>query len=109
MAIHMGIDIDAFRVRAKVAWVSELGGWTIDATDGEGCPLLEPDGGCAVHPVKPAQCRAFPFWPEMLDNACVWEESKSFCEGLDAPDGHLFSKEEIEDIRQLMEANDEDQ
>lgn len=108
MATHLGLDIDAFRARAQVRWITDLGGWTIDTTDGKGCPLLEGDGGCLVHPVKPAQCRAFPFWPEMLDDACVWEESKAYCEGLDAPDGRLFTKEEIEAMRALMEANDED-
>ncbi|HSS97523.1 MAG TPA: YkgJ family cysteine cluster protein, partial [Terriglobales bacterium] len=31
------------------------------------CPFLEAEG-CSVHPAKPTQCRAFPFWPEILEN-----------------------------------------
>lgn len=108
MATHLDMDCDTFREHAQVRWITDLGGWTIDTTDGKGCPLLEPEGGCRVHPVKPAQCRAFPFWPEMLDDACVWEQSKSYCEGLDALEGRLYTRDEIGFMRNLMEANDDD-
>ncbi len=26
------------------------------------------DGGCAIHPAKPTQCRIFPFWPELVES-----------------------------------------
>ena len=29
------------------------------------CHFLE-EHGCALHPHKPAQCRLFPFWPELV-------------------------------------------
>src|ERR1700683_2930651 len=35
------------------------------------CHFLE-GGRCAIHPAKPLQCRAFPFWPELVESAREW-------------------------------------
>lgn len=43
--------------------------------------LLE--GGCAVHPVKPVQCRLYPFWPEFLEYRDLWVEEGKKCPGID--------------------------
>ena len=40
------------------------------------------DGGCAIHPVKPAQCRIFPFWPELVDDKREWQRTASWCPGI---------------------------
>lgn len=31
----------------------------------EGCPYLKKDGNCSIYPVRPQQCRLFPFWPNL--------------------------------------------
>jgi len=45
------------------------------------CPFLE-DGGCSIHPAKPTQCRAFPYWPELLGNAKEWAKTAKYCPGI---------------------------
>jgi uncharacterized protein len=39
--------------------------------------------GCGVHPVKPVQCRVYPFWPEYVEHRDLWEyEGKTKCPGI---------------------------
>jgi Fe-S-cluster containining protein len=45
------------------------------------CHFLR-DGGCAVHPAKPVQCRTFPFWPELVDDAVEWHKTGAYCPGI---------------------------
>jgi len=44
------------------------------------CEFLK-EGGCSVHPAKPLQCQAFPFWPELL-NKRAWEKTGKWCPGI---------------------------
>ena len=98
MAAHLQLDVDDFQKRYAVAWDEHAQSWRIDATDGDGCPLLD-GNDCRVHPVKPSQCRSFPFWSELLDDRDAWAEAKEYCPGMDAPDGRLFTAREIRKIR----------
>ena len=45
------------------------------------CPFLVA-GGCSVHAVKPLQCSAFPFWPELLARGNQRREAASYCPGM---------------------------
>jgi len=45
------------------------------------CPFLTGDG-CAIHPVKPTQCRAFPFWPELISSRQAWRSLARRCPGV---------------------------
>jgi Fe-S-cluster containining protein len=45
------------------------------------CHFLEP-GGCSIHPAKPTQCRAFPFWPELVGDSKAWREAAAHCPGI---------------------------
>ena len=38
--------------------------------------------GCALHPAKPTQCRAFPFWPEFAGSRREWNKLTSYCPGV---------------------------
>ena len=40
------------------------------------------DGGCSIHPVKPVQCRLFPFWPELVEDRAAWEAAGQACPGI---------------------------
>jgi Fe-S-cluster containining protein len=44
--------------------------------------LLE--NGCSIHPAKPTQCRAFPFWPELVENRAAWKDTAKYCPGIGA-------------------------
>jgi uncharacterized protein len=45
------------------------------------CPFLSPEG-CTVHPVKPIQCRTFPFWPELINDKKEWNKTAEWCPGI---------------------------
>jgi Fe-S-cluster containining protein len=45
------------------------------------CPFLEA-GGCSIHPVKPVQCRLFPYWPELVEDRKAWARTGKWCPGI---------------------------
>jgi uncharacterized protein len=45
------------------------------------CSFLT-EGGCSIHPVKPTQCRAFPFWPELVESRREWLKTARYCPGM---------------------------
>jgi uncharacterized protein len=97
IAAHLGEKIEQLIARLKM--VRENGRWMIDASDGNGCPLLKTDRTCSIHDVKPKQCATFPFWRDLLDDDQEWESAKAFCPGMDAPQGKIYSRGEILAIR----------
>jgi Fe-S-cluster containining protein len=46
------------------------------------CSFLK-EGGCSVHPAKPQQCAAFPFWPELVGNKKNWLKTRKYCPGIE--------------------------
>lgn len=40
------------------------------------------NGGCRIHPVKPVQCRVFPYWPELIEDRQAWEATAGYCPGI---------------------------
>jgi len=64
------------------------------------CIFLEKVDGrkrCRIYPVRPNQCRAWPFWSSNLTSRNSWNEATRRCEGVNR--GRLYSFEEIEKIR----------
>lgn len=57
------------------------------------CEFLErhPDGkaGCRIHPVRPVQCRTWPFWKSNLESPETWKMVGRGCPGVDR--GHLHA------------------
>ncbi len=48
---------------------------------GRQCHFLQ-DGGCMIHPVKPTQCRLYPFWPELIGSVSAWQGAGKHCPGI---------------------------
>lgn len=48
---------------------------------------------CRIYPVRPRQCRLFPFWRSMLEDKDEWDYYASKCPGMD--NGRMYTKEEI--------------
>jgi len=67
------------------------------------CPFLTAHG-CSVHSAKPTQCRTFPFWPELLDDAKEWRATAQWCPGMKS--GELVQIEharaQAEEMRQAF-------
>jgi Fe-S-cluster containining protein len=51
------------------------------------------EGKCSIHPVKPAQCRLYPFWFQNVRNEAAWEQTCAECPGIG--EGDWVSPEEI--------------
>jgi Fe-S-cluster containining protein len=50
---------------------------------------------CTIYPVRPTQCRTFPWWPENLESRQAWQEAARHCEGIN-DEAPLISAEEID-------------
>ncbi|MCH2210663.1 MAG: YkgJ family cysteine cluster protein [Fuerstiella sp.] len=50
---------------------------------------------CKVYPVRPGQCRTWPFWNSNIESRRKWNEVCDSCPG--AGTGQFFSLEEIEE------------
>lgn len=64
------------------------------------CAFLTDTGtgkGCAVYPVRPNQCRTWPFWDYNLDDPDDWNEAATGCPGINR--GKLYTFQEIEILR----------
>ena len=46
------------------------------------------DGRCSVYPVRPLQCRSYPFWPSVLENADSWNREAGHCPGINVGARH---------------------
>jgi uncharacterized protein len=49
--------------------------------------------GCRIYPVRPVQCRSFPFWFSNLRSEACWERVRRQCPGIGK--GRCFSRAEI--------------
>jgi Fe-S-cluster containining protein len=69
---------------------------------GARCQFLT-ETGCSIHPVKPVQCRAFPFWPELVESRREWLKAARYCPGMGR--GPLVQIETAQDrAREMREA-----
>jgi Fe-S-cluster containining protein len=51
------------------------------------------DSGCVIYPVRPHQCRTYPFWFENLRSVKKWKPVCKACQGIG--NGAFYSKEKI--------------
>lgn len=52
---------------------------------------------CIIYPVRPSQCRSWPFWPENLKSPDSWNTAAKKCPGINR--GRLNSLEKIKKIK----------
>ena len=75
----------------RVLWRLSL----IEHPNGD-CVFLTP-AGCRIYPLRPAQCKSFPFWDDLLRSPEAWQALKARCPGVGK--GKLCTLREIEEIR----------
>jgi Fe-S-cluster containining protein len=63
-----------------------------EKTNGD-CVFYDRHAGCTVYPVRPAQCRTWPFWESNLATQEDWEHTCKVCPG--SGQGELIPVEEI--------------
>jgi uncharacterized protein len=57
------------------------------------CVFWDRKAGCTIYPVRPPQCRTWPFWESHLTTPRAWEDLRKVCPG--AGNGELIPAEEI--------------
>ena len=57
------------------------------------CVFWDREAGCTIYPVRPPQCRTWPFWESHVPTSQAWNELRQVCPG--AGQGELISAEEI--------------
>ena len=87
------LDIPAQELIATVLFPWEDGHSVREDADGR-CLFYE--DGCRIYPVRPRQCRIFPFWVSNLRSEARWDSIRRQCPGIGK--GRRYSREEILDI-----------
>jgi Fe-S-cluster containining protein len=68
---------------------------------GKDCVFLDRDERhralCRIYPVRPTQCKTWPFWPENLDDRESWRKASKTCPGMNS--GQWVPLEQIRIIR----------
>ncbi len=89
MAATLGMTTSAF-TRAHCLLTDGL--YRLKDGAGEACVFLK-DKRCTVYEGRPAQCRTWPFWPEVMSAKTWAAEVAGFCPGVGK--GRLHTGEEI--------------
>jgi Fe-S-cluster containining protein len=92
MAAFLGVDIEQFR--ESYVW-RKYGVISLKEKKNYDCVFLHRDEKnvrCKIYPVRPKQCRSFPFWPEILENEQEWNNYSLLCPGMDAGAFHEASE-----------------
>lgn len=62
--------------------------------------------GCTIYPVRPVQCRTYPFWFRNVRTEREWKQTVKDCPGIGQ--GRLYSQQEIlENVHADMEEEDQ--
>ena len=46
------------------------------------CVFLDDNRRCRIYSVRPAQCRTYPWWPEVVASPASWRAESRRCEGI---------------------------
>ena len=92
LAELLGLTLRTFKRR--YAFVDKYG-WTQLRTTENRCVFLDPDTNlCQVYEARPAQCRTFPFWRDLVADGRWTDEARALCEGVGQ--GRLYTIDEVE-------------
>lgn len=82
IADFIGLSRDWFRRKYVQRLVD--GELVLTQHDDGDCIYLDQGGRCRIYPVRPLQCRTYPFWPELMTSESSWLAEKKRCEGIDS-------------------------
>jgi Fe-S-cluster containining protein len=68
-------------------------GRTLRDRENGDCVFYEKDRGCVIYPVRPRQCRTWPFWESTVAMPEAWKYTCEVCPG--SGKGDLITAEEI--------------
>lgn len=90
LAAHRGED----RARAEATYTRLVGQRRTlrEKTNGD-CVFYDRSAGCTIYPVRPAQCRTWPFWESNVTDPEAWQHTCQVCPG--SGQGDLIPVDEI--------------
>ena len=72
--------------------------WSLTERRNGDCTFLkEVDGKriCGIYPVRPLQCRTWPFWDALLESPDTWNAAAKGCPGMNKGPSHTFVQIEV--------------
>ena len=98
IADYLNLSLEQLRQKylRRIGWRTTI----IEEPLGKDCIFLKNTGQqkvCTVYPVRPNQCRNWPFWPSNLSNARAWNEAAQKCPGINR--GRCYKADQIEQIK----------
>lgn len=96
MADHLKVSLDGF-ARRYVRQTHNR--FALLEQRNHDCVFLK-DGGCSIYPVRPTQCRTYPFWHEIMRDHRSWLRESAVCPGIN-DDATLVPADEV--ARQLAQ------
>jgi len=80
MAAHLGLDWADFQERCTR--LLEDGSTALTERADHDCVFWSKSQGCLVYPVRPRQCRTWPFWRRNLASPAHWAAAAEGCPGI---------------------------
>lgn len=80
MAIFLNMPLDLFK-RKYVRQRNNQYALIEKKSENHNCIFLK-DNKCQIYPVRPSQCKTFPWWKENLNSVESWKLAAQFCEGI---------------------------
>lgn len=91
-------EVSPEQIREGLLDETEDGEFLVIVEEDTLCPFYEVEtDGCIIHPVKPIQCRTYPFWPELVHEKSAWEQEAQHCPGI-----HQGRSWQPEEVRRLL-------
>jgi Fe-S-cluster containining protein len=90
IAEHLGEPVEEVRA-LYTRWMSR--GRTLREKANGDCVFYDRVQGCTVYPVRPPQCRTWPFWESNVATPASWRRTCDVCPG--SGHGELIPVEEI--------------
>jgi hypothetical protein len=90
-------------------YVRRIGGrYSLTEKANYDCSFLTRDAqgkaGCSIYPVRPMQCRTWPFWDDNLKAPNAWDRAASRCPGMHEKSAPRYDLPHIETCRQHPES-----
>jgi Fe-S-cluster containining protein len=67
-------------------------------TNGEDQSVTHTRRGCSIYPVRPLQCRTWPFWDSNLSSKDAWDRAAQRCHGMNHG-RRTFTRDQMESLR----------
>lgn len=81
IAAYLGLDLADFHER--FTRLLDDGASSLVEKPSHECVFWSRERGCTVYPVRPTQCRTWPFWRANLASPAHWADAARGCPGMD--------------------------